>query len=92
VQGNRGLDQCGFTAAAAELLAGAPPRVALGEFALRYGQFGGAEHSPLGRALVGYQEWLEDHQWPHTPARFRAWAHDAYREELTRWQSDKVTR
>jgi peptidoglycan/LPS O-acetylase OafA/YrhL len=76
VQGNRGLDQCGLAAAAAELLAGTPPRVALEQFALRYGQFGGALHSPLGRALVGYQAWLEDHQWPHTPGRFRAWAHD----------------
>jgi hypothetical protein len=77
VQGNRGLDQSGFAAAAAELLAGAPPRVALLQFGLEYGQFGGAEHSPLGRALLGYQEWLLDHRWSHTPARFRTWARDA---------------
>jgi hypothetical protein len=77
VQGNRGLDQSGFAAAAAALLAGAPPRVALLQFGLKYGQFGGAEHSRLGRALLGYQEWLEDHRWPHTPARFRTWACEA---------------
>jgi peptidoglycan/LPS O-acetylase OafA/YrhL len=79
VQGRRGLDECGLAAAAAELLADAPPRVALEQFALKYGQFGGAEHSPPGRALLSYQEWLEDHGWPHTPARFRTWAGEAYR-------------
>ena len=57
--------------ALAELLAGAPPRVALRQFALRYGQFGGAEHSPLGLTLLSYQEWLAHHQWPHAAARFR---------------------
>ena len=51
VQGNRGIDQSGFAAAVAQLLGGAPPRVALRQFATKYGQFGGPEHSPLGLTL-----------------------------------------
>jgi hypothetical protein len=78
VQGNRGLDQSGFAAAVAELLAGAPPRVALSQFALKYGQFGGAEHSPLGQVLLGYEQWLADHRWPHTADRFQTWVREAY--------------
>ena len=78
VQGNRGIDQSGFAAAVAQLLAGAPPRVALRQFAMKYGQFGGPEHSPLGLTLLGYQDWLEAHHWPHTPLRFRSWAEQEY--------------
>jgi hypothetical protein len=52
--------------------------VALEQFALKYGQFGGAAHSPLGLALLAYQKWLDDHGQPHTPARFRTWAHEAH--------------
>jgi peptidoglycan/LPS O-acetylase OafA/YrhL len=78
VQGNRGLDQSGFAAAVAQLLAGQPPDVALRQFTLKYGQFGGAEHSRLGLALIGYQTWLADHRWPHTAERFRAWVEQSY--------------
>jgi peptidoglycan/LPS O-acetylase OafA/YrhL len=78
VQGNRGIDQSGLAAAVAQLLAGAPPQVALRQFAMKYGQFGGPEHSPLGLTLLAYQDWLEDHHWPHTSLRFRSWAEQEY--------------
>jgi glucans biosynthesis protein C len=78
VQGNRGLDQSGFAAAVAELLTGAPPRVALQQFTLKYGQFGGPEHSPLGLTLLAYQNWLQSQHRPHTPQTFRAWAEQEY--------------
>ena len=45
---------------------------------MKYGQFGGPEHSPLGLTLLGYQDWLEAHHWPHTPSRFRSWAEQEY--------------
>ncbi len=78
VQGNRGLDQSGFAAAVAQLLGGAPPREALRQFTLKYGQFGGPEHSPLGLALLDYRDWLGVHHWPHNALRFRAWARQEY--------------
>jgi hypothetical protein len=78
VQGNRGIDQSGFAAAVAQLLDGIPPRVALGQFALKYGQFGGPERSALGLVLLGYRDWLEAHHWPHTSLRFRSWAEEEY--------------
>jgi glucan biosynthesis protein C len=78
VQGNRGIDQSGFAAAVAQLLAGSPPREALGQFTMQYGQFGGPEHSPLGQALIAYRDWLEARRWPHSAERFRAWASEEY--------------
>jgi hypothetical protein len=78
VESHRGIDETGFTTAVALLLAGLPPRTALEQFAMKYGQFGGAEHSPLGLALVGYCDWLRAHHWPHTPERFRMWAAQEY--------------
>jgi hypothetical protein len=78
VESHRGIDESGFTTAVAQLLAGMPPRTALRQFAMKYGQFGGAEHCPLGLTLVGYRDWLRAHHWPHTPERFRAWATQEY--------------
>jgi glucan biosynthesis protein C len=78
VQGYRGIDHSGFAAAVAELLDGSPPQVALGQFAMKYGQFGGPEHSPLGRTLLSYQDWLNAHHWSHTVERFQTWAREEY--------------
>ena len=50
----------------AELLAGRPPREALRQFAMKYGQFGGPEHSPLGLALLDYQRLARSASWPHS--------------------------
>lgn len=78
VEGYRGTDQVGFASAMAQLLGGSPPEVALRQFDLRYGQFSGAEHSPLGRTLLDYRDWLTAHQWPHTTNRLRVWVRDVY--------------
>jgi glucans biosynthesis protein C len=78
VEGHRGIDQSGFATAVAQLLGGTPPEEALRQFDMKYGQFGGPEHSPLGLALLDYQNWLEVHQWPHNPDRFRSWADREY--------------
>ncbi|WP_406694139.1 acyltransferase family protein [Singulisphaera sp. Ch08] len=45
VQGYRGIDHSSFAAAVAKLLDGATPQVALKQFGMKYGQFGGPEHS-----------------------------------------------
>ena len=50
-----GIDQSGFATAVAQLLAGTPPRQALAQFDMKYGQFGGPEHSALGQALIAYR-------------------------------------
>lgn len=78
VQGYRGIDHSSFAAAVGKLLDGATPQVALQQFGLKYGQFGKPEHSPLGRTLLSYQDWLNAHHWPHTVARFRSWAREDY--------------
>ncbi|SIO26419.1 Peptidoglycan/LPS O-acetylase OafA/YrhL, contains acyltransferase and SGNH-hydrolase domains [Singulisphaera sp. GP187] len=78
VQGYRGIDHSSFAAAVAKLLDGAAPREALKQFGLRYGQFGGLEHSPLGQTLLSYQDWLNAHHWPHTAERFRGWVREEY--------------
>jgi peptidoglycan/LPS O-acetylase OafA/YrhL len=73
-QGERGLDPAAFASALALLLDGQAPEVALGQFDLRYAQFGGAEHSVLGSTLVDYTNWLRRTNAGPTPERFRAWA------------------
>jgi hypothetical protein len=78
VEAHRGIDQSGFTTAVAQLLAGVPPSQALRQFDMKYGQFGGPEHSPLGQALLAYRDWLHAHDWPHTAERFRTWADQEY--------------
>jgi peptidoglycan/LPS O-acetylase OafA/YrhL len=78
VEGNRGLDQSAFTVALGEMLGGTPPREALRQFRLKYGQFGGPEHSPLGRVVLAYQTWLQAHGWRHSAARLTNWAQDEY--------------
>jgi glucans biosynthesis protein C len=76
VQGYRGFDQVGFAAALGQLLGGSPPRVALRQFGMQYGQVGGPEHSPLGLALLDYQDWLDAHRWPHSAQRLQTWARE----------------
>ncbi len=78
IEGYRGIDQVGFAAAVAELLGGSPPSVALRQFGLKYGQFSGAEHSPLGRTLLDYESWLTAHHWQHSDGRFQAWVRNEY--------------
>ena len=78
VQGYRGTDQVAFAAAVVRLLDGSPPAEALRQFDLKYGQFGGAEHSALGRVLLGYRDWLDSHHRPHTADRLRGWARGVY--------------
>ena len=78
VQGYRGIDQCAFATAVAQLLDGTPTDVALLQFAPSYGQFGGPEGSILGLVLLDYQRSLQAHGWPHSSERFRAWAADEY--------------
>ena len=78
VQGYRGTDQVGFASAMAKLLDGAPPEVALRQFGLKYGQFSGVEHSPLGRSIRLYGDWLHAHHRSHNPDLLQAWARDEY--------------
>jgi hypothetical protein len=78
VQGYRGTDQVAFAAGVVRLLDGSTPAEALRQFGLKYGQFGGAEHSALGRALLEYRDWLDSHHRPHTADRLRVWARDVY--------------
>ena len=78
VQGYRGIDHSSFAAAVAKLLDGASPQVALKQFGMKYGQFGGPETFNIGVTLLSYQDWLNAHHWPHTAERFRAWARDEY--------------
>ena len=78
VEGYRGFDQVGFASAIAELLAGNPPEVAVRQFDRKYGQFGGLDHSPFGRTLVDYRDWLAARHRTHEPARLREWANEAY--------------
>lgn len=78
VQSKRGLDQSGFTVALAELLGGAPPQAAFGQFDAKFGQFGGVEHSPLGRTLLQYQHSLTEHQRAHSAEQFLAWVREEY--------------
>jgi hypothetical protein len=72
------MDQSGLATAVAQLLGGAPPREALRQFGMKYGQFGGPEHSPLGLALLDYQSWLKAHRLPHDADRFRDWVNQEY--------------
>ena len=78
VQSSRGLDQSGFTVALAELLNGAPLESALQQFDAKYGQFGGAEHSPLGQTFLQYQRSLVMHQRAHSAQQFLSWVRDEY--------------
>ncbi len=78
VEGYRGTDQVGFASAVARLLEGAPPEVALRQFDLKYGQFSGAEHTPFGRPILDYRDWLAARQLPHDPGKLREWAREAY--------------
>jgi glucan biosynthesis protein C len=78
VEGYRGTDQVGFASAVVELLGGSSPEVALRQFDLKYGQFSGAEHSPFGRPILDYRDWLAARRLPHEPARLREWAREAY--------------
>lgn len=78
VEGYRGIDQVGFGSAVAGMLAGAPPEEALRQFDRKYGQFGGVEHSPFGRTLRDYRDWLAARHLAHQPSRLREWADQAY--------------
>lgn len=78
VQGYRGIDHTGFASAVALLLGGAPPRAALREFDLKYGQFGGPEHSPLGQVVLDYERSLNARHESHSPSRFQAWVREEY--------------
>lgn len=84
VQGYRGVDQAGFAAALTQLLDGTPPRVALHQFDIRFGQFGGPEHSTLGVILLDYQHDLNARHLTHTPQRFQAWAREEYVARVNR--------
>ena len=77
VEGYRGIDQVGFASAVVDLLGGAPPEVALRQFDRKFGQFGGAEHSPFARPILDYRDWLAARRLPHEPARLREWAREA---------------
>ncbi len=78
VEGYRGTDQVGFASAVTQLLGGAPPEVALRQFDIKYGQFTGAEHSPFGRPILDYRDWLTARRLQHEPGRLREWAREAY--------------
>jgi peptidoglycan/LPS O-acetylase OafA/YrhL len=78
VEGNRGIDQSGLAAAVGQMLGGKSPREALGQFGLKYFQFGGPEISPLGRVVLEYRDWLDSHGWSHSSERLRAWVHQDY--------------
>jgi hypothetical protein len=78
VEGYRGTDQVAFAAGVVRLLDGSAPAEALRQFDLKYGQFGGAEHSPLGRVLLEYRDWLDSRHRPHTADRLRDWAREDY--------------
>ncbi len=67
VQGYRGLDHASFAAAVGRMLQGTEPADALREFDGKYGQFGGAKHSILGKSLIDYQTWLAANKLPHAP-------------------------
>jgi hypothetical protein len=70
-----GMERTSLAAAVAELLQGATPRQALRQFDLKYGNLG---HAPHREVIVGYQDWLERHELPHCPDRFRHWVDDVY--------------
>jgi hypothetical protein len=76
VQAHRGIDQVGFAAAVDLLLGGSSPAVALEQFDLKYGQFGGPKRSSLAAILLKYQDWLTAHDQSHTPQSFQTWAKD----------------
>jgi peptidoglycan/LPS O-acetylase OafA/YrhL len=78
VEGYRGIDQCGLASAIALMLDGTDPDVALKQFHQRYGQFGGAEHSYLGMALVDYRLWLARNRLAHSPEHFKSWVRTDY--------------
>lgn len=78
VQGYRGVDHSSFAAAIVRLLDGSSPEVAMRQFGMKYGQFGGPEHSPLGRTLLSYQDWLAAGGRSHTAERFQSWVRDEY--------------
>lgn len=78
VQGYRGIDANAFFAALALLLDNQSPEVALRQFSMAYGQFGGPEHSMLGRTVLTYRDWLAASHLGHTPERFRRWVSDEY--------------
>ena len=78
VEGYRGTDQVGFASAVTQMLDGLPPEVALRQFDLKYGQFSGAEHSPFGRPILDYRDWLAARRLAHEPGRLREWASQAY--------------
>ncbi len=78
VEGHRGIDHSGFASAVALLLQGQSPQSALDQFTLKYGQVGGPEHAPLGRAILDYRVWLASRHLAHSPDRFRSWARSEY--------------
>jgi glucans biosynthesis protein C len=88
VEGYRGTDQVGFASAVTQLLAGLPPEMALRQFDLKYGQFSGAEHSPFGRPILDYRDWLTAHRLAHEPGRLREWARQAYPVRVARGKAN----
>lgn len=84
IQGYRGLDHCGFAAALARMIAGGSPDEALGQFSMRYAQFGGVDHSLLGGVLLEYRDWLASQGLGHSPALLKTWADREYRPEQDR--------
>ncbi|MGE3817959.1 MAG: acyltransferase family protein [Isosphaeraceae bacterium] len=79
IQGYRGLDHCGFAAALARMIEGAPPAEALDQFGMRYTQFGGVDHSLLGGVLLEYRDWLAERNQAHSPGTLKSWADREYR-------------
>ncbi len=61
VQGYRGIDHSSFAGRRLPSCSmGSLPQAVLQQFGLKYGQFGRSlEHSPLGRTLLSYQDWLK---------------------------------
>lgn len=80
VQGYRGRDEVALGAAMALMLDGESPSKAQNQFAMRYGQFSGAEHSGCGRILLQYRDWLQSQGLAHSPERLQEWARGTYQQ------------